>query len=172
VTVSVGTRLVHDGELYMVTGIDAGSVVLSGRAGRDLRVHTAALLADPGTRIVGACKEPPAAAGPLMDDLTGAEQLQLAGRLGHVRELLTGYASGSAGMAAGGEPQPQYDSSLPAQDREAAKAAELGVSADERASRLRIYLRCLGWTPTVLTATYWPVIGVLLKIFSDASLPD
>jgi hypothetical protein len=129
VTVSVGTRLVHDGELYTVTGMDAGSVLLRGSAGRSLRVHAAVLLADPATRIAGGGQEPPAAAGPLLDDLTGTELEQLAGRLGHVRELLTGYASGSAGTAAEGEPRPQYDPSLPVRDREAAKAAELGVSA-------------------------------------------
>jgi hypothetical protein len=129
VTVCVGTRLVHDGELYTVTGMDAGSVLLRGSAGRSLRVHAATLLADPSTRIAGGGQEPPPAAGPLLDDLTGTELEQLAGRLGHVRELLTGYASGSAGTAAEGEPRPQYDPSLPVRDREGAKAAELGVSA-------------------------------------------
>lgn len=89
VTLKVGTRLVHDGEMHTVVGMDAGCVVLAGRAGRRLRVHAATLLADPGTRVMGACQEPPPAAGPLLGDLTGAEQEQLAGRLGHVRELLT-----------------------------------------------------------------------------------
>jgi transposase InsO family protein len=129
VTLGTGTSLVHDGELWTVTGLDGGTVVLRGRAGRSLRVHTATLLASPATRIIGACEDLPTAAGPLLDDLTGAEQEQLTGRLGHVRELLTGYASGTAGTAAEGEPRPQYDPSLPAGDREAAKAAELGVSA-------------------------------------------
>jgi transposase InsO family protein len=129
VTLGTGTSLVHDGELWTVTGLDGEAVTLRGRAGRSLRVRTATLLAGPGTRITGAREDLPAAAGPLLDDLTSAEQEQLAGRLGHVRELLTGYVSGSAVTAAGGEPRAQYDPSLPAGDREAAKAAELGVSA-------------------------------------------
>jgi transposase InsO family protein len=129
VTLGTGTSLVHDGELWTVTGMDGGAVTLRGRAGRSLRVQTATLLTDPGTRIAGAGEGLPAAVGPLLDDLTGAEQEKLAGRLGHVRELLTGYASGSDAIAAEGEPRPQYDPSLPAGDREAAKAAELGVSA-------------------------------------------
>lgn len=129
VTLGTGTSLVHDGELWAVTGLDGGAVVLRGRAGRSLRVHAAMLLASPGTRVIGAREDLPAATGPLLDDLTSAEQEQLAGRLGHVRELLTGYASGSDGAAAGDEPRPQYGPSLPAGDREAAKAAELGVSA-------------------------------------------
>jgi transposase InsO family protein len=129
VTLGTGTSLVHDGELWTVTGLDGEAVTLRGRAGRSLRVRTSTLLADPETRIASAREDLPAAAGPLLDDLTGAEQEQLAVRLGHVRELLTGYASGSDAAAAGGEPRPQYDPSLPAGDREAAKAAELGVSA-------------------------------------------
>lgn len=112
VTLGTGTSLVHDGELWTVTGLDGGAVTLRGRAGRSLRVQTATLLTSPGTRIAGAREDLPAAVGPMLDDLTGAEQEKLAGRLGHVRELLTGYASGSDATAAEGEPRPQYDPSL------------------------------------------------------------
>jgi transposase InsO family protein len=129
ITLGTGTSVVHDGELWTVTGLDGGAVTLRGRTGRSLRVHTATLLASPGTRITGAREDLPTAVGPLLGDLTGTEQEKLAGRLGHVRELLTGYASGCDATAAEGEPRPQYDPSLPAGDREAAKAAELGVSA-------------------------------------------
>ncbi|MGO9077889.1 MAG: helix-turn-helix domain-containing protein [Streptosporangiaceae bacterium] len=129
ITLGTGTSLVHDGELWTVTGLDGEAVTLRGRGGRSLRVRTSTLLTAPGTRIVGVREDLPAAAGPLLDDLTGAEREQLAGRLGHVRELLTGYVSGSDAAAAEGEPRPEYDPSLPAGDREAAKAAELGVSA-------------------------------------------
>lgn len=141
VTLGTGTSLVHDGELWTVTGMDGGAVTLRGRAGRSLRVQTATMLTDPGTRIAGAREDLPAAVGPLLDDLTGAEQEKLAGRLGHVRELLTGYASGSDAIAAEGEPRPQYDPSLPAGDREAAKAAELGVSARTVRRWVADYLR-------------------------------
>ena len=141
VTLGTGTHLFHDGELWTVTGLDGGAVTLRGRAGRSLRVQTATLLTDPGTRIAGAREDLPAAVGPLLDGLAGAEQVKLAVRLGHVRELLTGYASGSDATAAEGEPRPQYDPSLPAGDREAAKAAELGVSARTVRRWVADYLR-------------------------------
>lgn len=37
VTLGTGTSLVHDGELWTVTGLDGGAVTLRGRAGRSLR---------------------------------------------------------------------------------------------------------------------------------------
>jgi transposase InsO family protein len=127
VTVADGTRLMHDGELYTVAGMDTASVLLRGHRGRGIRVSTATLLNDPATRIVGAREGSPAALGSLLDDLTEAECEQLQMRLVHVRELLTGYASGQAETAATGEPRPIYDPLLPLKDRYAAKSAEIGV---------------------------------------------
>jgi len=85
------------------------------------------VLADPTTRLSGTGDEP-AACGPLLDSLTTAERDNLAVRLRHVREALTGYASGVASSPGPGEPRPEYDPSLPLMDRYQAKAAELGVT--------------------------------------------
>lgn len=92
---TTGTRLAWDGEVWTVTGMEAGRLVLRSARGKSVLADTAAVLADPSTRLPGTGDEPgPAAFGPLLDSLTGAERGELAVRLGHVRELLTGYASG------------------------------------------------------------------------------
>ena len=64
----------------------------------------------------------------MLENLTVAQRAQLDERLAHVRELLTGYASGSAASATAGEPRPPFDPALPLTDRYAAKAVESGVS--------------------------------------------
>ncbi|MEC3974929.1 Mu transposase C-terminal domain-containing protein [Amycolatopsis sp. H20-H5] len=127
VTVADGTRLVYDGELYTVAGLDADSVLLRGQGGRSMRIRTATLLADPATRILGAREDPPTPAGPVLGDLDNADLGELDRRLGHVREVLTGYVSGYAETAVVGEPRPAYAPSVPLLDRYAAKAAELGI---------------------------------------------
>ncbi|MDX8143282.1 Mu transposase C-terminal domain-containing protein [Lentzea sp. BCCO 10_0061] len=127
VTLRDGTRLMHDGEIYTVSAMDSDSVVLRGHRGRSIRVRTATLLGDPSTRLLDARDDVPEAIGSLLDDLTDVEQQQLDARLGHVRELLTGYVSGHAETAAAGEPRPGYDPSLPLKDRYTAKAAEIGT---------------------------------------------
>ena len=50
----------------------------------------------------------------------------LAERAGHVREMLTGYRSGSEEAPRPGEPRPQFARGVPMSSREKAKAAELG----------------------------------------------
>ncbi|MGH3266424.1 MAG: helix-turn-helix domain-containing protein, partial [Trebonia sp.] len=128
-TVETGTRLVHDGELWTVVAMEAGCVVLAGPRGVRKRVVTATLLADATTRMLGTQEIAPSPMGSVLDDLSDAERTQLSERLGHVREVLTGYRSGSADLAEPGEPRPGYDSSLPLMDRYRAKAAELGLGS-------------------------------------------
>lgn len=125
--ITTGTRLAWDGEAWTVTGIEAGRLVLKSARGQSVVMDTAALLADSSTSLPGVGDEP-ASCGPLLDDLTAAERGELAARLRHVRELLTGYASGSPAAAEPGEPRPGYDPSLPLIARYRAKAAELGVT--------------------------------------------
>src|SRR5581483_7116754 len=128
VTLEIGSRLAHDGELWTVVGMEAGCVVLSAR-GSCKRLLTATLLADPTTRPLGVQKAVPLPLGSLLDDLNDCEREQLWERLGHVREVLTGYRSGSADLAGPGEPRPEYDPSLPQKERYRSKAAELGVGS-------------------------------------------
>ena len=60
--------------------------------------------------------------------LTTAERTETSRRAAHVREVLTGYRSGSADLAADGEPRAQFALELSLTRRYEAKAAELGVS--------------------------------------------
>lgn len=127
--ITTGTCLLWDGETWTVTGLEAGRLVLRNPRGRLVLADTAAVLADPSTRLPGTGDEAePPASGPLLDSLTDAGRGELAVRLGHVRELLTGYASGTPAAAGPGEPRPGYDPALPLAARYKAKGAELGVS--------------------------------------------
>lgn len=128
VALTVGTQLFYDGELLTVVGVEAQRLRLRDRRGGIVLVHTATLFADGTTRVAGDAGEPAAAAlGPLLDGLDEGERGEVLARLGHVRELLTGYRSGSPDVPLPGEPRPIYRLSLPWRDRFAAKAAELGV---------------------------------------------
>ncbi len=127
--ISAGATLVWDGETWTVAGIEAGRLLLKNARGRLLLADTVTVLSDPAVRLPGTGDDgEPAACGPLLDSLTAAERGELAGRLRHVREVLTGYASGTPAVAEPGEPRPEYDPSLPLLGRYQAKAAELGVS--------------------------------------------
>ncbi len=128
VTLEVGAHLSHDGELWTVAAMEAGCVLLAGPSGACKRVQTATLLADPTTRVIGGNEAVPSPMGSVLDDLSEVERTQLAEQLGHVREVLTGYRSGSADLAEPGEPRPGYDPSLLLADRYKTKAAEVGVT--------------------------------------------
>jgi len=110
--VTTGTVIAYDGEAWTVSGIEAGRLLLAGTRGRSLLADTAALLADPSTRLPGTGGGgEPAACGPLLDSLPAAERGELAARVRHLREALTGYASGTPAAAGPGEPRPEYDPS-------------------------------------------------------------
>ena len=75
-----------------------------------------------------------------MDGLARAdpdEMERLADLQAHMLELTTGYRSGDPTAPASGEPREAFDPSLPMRQRVAAKAAELGISADTLWYRLR-----------------------------------
>jgi transposase InsO family protein len=126
-TVSVGTRLTYDGDIFTVVGVEAQRLRLRDGRGGMLVVHTATVFTNPTTRLVGVAEEPAPAWGPLLDNLAEPRRSQVLARLGHAREVLTGYKSGFCEAAADGEPRAQYHPSLPLMQRYAAKAAELGV---------------------------------------------
>ena len=128
VTLEVGVRLAHDGELWTVVAMEAGCVLLAGPRGACKRVQTATLLADTSTRVIGGNEAVLPPMGSVLDDLSEVEATQLTERLGHVREVLTGYRSGSAELAEPGEPRPGYDPSLLLADRYKTKSAEVGVT--------------------------------------------
>lgn len=137
VRVGVGTRFVYDGEVLEVIEMHpvAGTPEV---IARDLRTDTVRRLALDEVRISDRCHL-------LIDDLnseaneaTGypasvkwaavSEQARrdARDRAAHVREILTGYRSGSATTALPHEPRARYQSNVPKTKRIAAKAKELG----------------------------------------------
>ncbi len=64
----------------------------------------------------------------VLSTLSDAERSAVAERAAHIREVLTGYRSGTAELAAPGEPRPPYDPQMTLTARYEAKAAELEVS--------------------------------------------
>lgn len=138
VRLSVGSRLVYDGEavevIEMVATAVGNQVVLKDRLGRMLRVAAKELLLSERARVVPDGPGPSSAddedvASVVLSRLSPAERQRLVERAGHVREVRTGYKSGSAELARPGEPRPEYDPALPFMARYAAKAAELEVEA-------------------------------------------
>ncbi len=136
VRVGVGTRLAYDGEVVRIEeffGVSTGVQVLvcDGR-GRRFRLSLRRLLDGqdaqvivdtPGVTAVDAA-EP---AGVVLAILDPAEREQMLARAAHVREVLTGFRSGSPLLAAEGEPCPAYAPGVTLMARYEAKAAELGV---------------------------------------------
>ena len=127
-TVTVGSRLWHDGQWFTVTGIEAERLRLRTRGGETVLVHTGTVLGEASTRVEGSDDGSVPAVGPVLDDLDAAQRAAWQVRLGHVRELLTGFASGMPEAAVEEEPRPEYDPGLSLKRRYAAKAAELGVT--------------------------------------------
>lgn len=139
IRIGVGTRVLHDGQLWEVAELHpgpAGTEVVLGAYGRHSEVVRISLRELLDGHRARACAEGP---GPNSDDpidpadvvlsaLTPAEAEALQQRAGHIRELLTGYRSGTAEFAQPGEPRPDYYPARPLTARYAAKAAELGVS--------------------------------------------
>jgi transposase InsO family protein len=134
-TLSVGARLRHDGEIFQVVDFAGRRITLQSAAGRERQVEIGWLLGHPSTELLGARhgQAPLPAVGPEFAALTESEHAALAERAAHVREVLSGYRSGSAELAGPSEPRPMYDPAVPRMARYQAKAAELGV--DERTVR-------------------------------------
>lgn len=139
VRVGVGTRVVYDGELLEVAELHAGSsgteTVLRSCGGKGgivrvtlrelLTSQRASLVADtPGVN----ADDGGDPAGVVLSAMSESERAIVAERAGHVREVLTGYRSGSAELAAPDEPRPPYEVRHSLTARYEAKAAELGVS--------------------------------------------
>jgi hypothetical protein len=135
--VGVGTRFRYDGEIVEVVQMAAttagNEVVLKDCRGRLLRLSLAELLFSDRAAVI------PDGSGPSADDdveiasvvlgqLGTTERAKLLERSEHVREVITGFRSGSSELAREGEPRQEYNPELSREARYAAKAAELGVS--------------------------------------------
>ncbi|MEV5363583.1 transposase [Streptomyces cellulosae] len=134
--VGVGTRFRYDGETVEVVEMAAttagNEVVLKDGHGRLLRLSLKELLFSDRAVIS------PDGPGPSADDegeiasvvlgqLAEAEKQKVLERAEHVREVLTGYRSGSPELARDGEPRSEYSPERPLEARYAAKVSELGV---------------------------------------------
>ncbi|MFD6312013.1 helix-turn-helix domain-containing protein [Streptomyces nigra] len=135
--VGVGTRFRYDGETVEVVELAAttagNEVVLKDTRGSVRRLSLKELLFSDRAEIV------PEQTGPAADDaeeiasvvlsqLRDDERRRILERAEHVREVLTGYRSGSPELGREGEPRTEYADDAPAEARYAAKARELGVS--------------------------------------------
>jgi transposase InsO family protein len=142
-TLTVGTRLRHDGETFLVVDLSSWRVTLQSAGGRERQVEIGWLLSHPSTELLGLRVRPAPvpAIGPELAALTESEHAAVAERATHVREVLSGYRSGSADLAAPDEPRPAYDPALPMMARYEAKAAELGVTERTVRRWVKAYLR-------------------------------
>lgn len=129
----IGSRLQRDGRLWTVTELHADRVLLRS-ATRAIVVSISDLVDDPHTVFASEQPVPGAEAGVAIDNLTPGQRADWLARLGHVREVLTGYRSGRPDVAQPGEPRPAYRPELGASVRCQAKANEIGVS-DKTVSR-------------------------------------
>ncbi len=140
IRVGVGTRVIHEGQLLKVVEVHAGGpagaeVVLcsNGAEPQYLRMSIGALLADGRYRLVPDTSGPSTAdpvdpASSILSALTEQERNAVAARAEHIREVLTGFCSGSEELARVGEPRAEYHPTLPKVQRYQSKAQELGVS--------------------------------------------
>ena len=137
VKIGVGSRLLHEGQVVEIVEVHAGragmELVLKDPAKQTMfRASLNELLRSEGTRVIPETEpplddDPPAPAGVLLAQLNPAELEQARDRAAHVREVLTGFRSGSAELALPGEPRPEYRSDIPLSRRYVSKARELGA---------------------------------------------
>jgi hypothetical protein len=139
VRVGVGTRFLYDGDPFEVVEMRAATVgnelVLRATGGkRDLLcVSLRELLSNERARVIPdlpgpSSDDPHEPASVVLAELTKSERDAVLVRADHIREVLTGYRSGSAELASAGEPRAQFDPKRPLTSRYESKAAELGVS--------------------------------------------
>jgi transposase InsO family protein len=145
--VGVGTRVMFDGEICQITewmsGTAGTEVVLTGSTSV-CRMSLVALLRGDRAKLI------PEGPGPEPDDeddppavallgLSEAEMQEVRKQAAHIREVLTGFRSGSAQIALPDEPRTQYEPSLPLLERYDAKAAELGIAKRTLRRHVRLY---------------------------------
>lgn len=140
IRVGVGTRVIRDGQLFKVVEIHAGGpagaeVILcsDGVPPQYLRLSMRAFLADGGNRLVAdtpgpAADDPLDPASQILAALTKQERTDVGDRADHIREVLTGFRSGSEELALPGEPRAEYAPGTKKVHRYQSKADELGKS--------------------------------------------
>ncbi|WP_134662653.1 MULTISPECIES: helix-turn-helix domain-containing protein [unclassified Amycolatopsis] len=126
VTVAVGVSVLLDGDAAQVVEFDGRRVVVRYADGRCCGFALAEFVSRArGLEPAGRGEPDP---GLVLAGLSEADRERAAVRAGHVREVLTGYASGHSGTARPGEPRAAFAAGASLRSRYAAKAAELSVS--------------------------------------------
>lgn len=137
VKVGVGTRFIYDGQILTVekmTPTVYGVEVVAVGGGYTHLLSLKLLLDETRSRVIPSLDdtnwidEEAETAALLLAQLTEAERHAVRERATHVREVLTGFRSGSEELRQPDEPRPQFDPTLPLRDRYEAKAAELGLA--------------------------------------------
>lgn len=130
ISIGIGSQVVRDGEVCEVVALEGDQAVVCDRRGKAARMWVVDLLdpSVPGQRVVGVdavgMGEAPGIVMGTVDESLLAEARE---RAGHVREVLTGYRSGSSDMAEPGEPRPEYMPDIALMQRYASKSKELGI---------------------------------------------
>ncbi|MGW7317408.1 helix-turn-helix domain-containing protein [Streptomyces sp. NPDC054865] len=134
--VGVGTRFRFEGvtvEVVEMAATAAGNeVVLKDGKGLFRRISLRELLLSGHARLIPDGVGPSAAdleqtASLALGQLDEGERRRVLERAEHVREVLTGFRSGSSELARVGEPRAAFGPGVPLTDKYVAKAAELGV---------------------------------------------
>jgi hypothetical protein len=130
-TLQAGSDLVYDGDPCTIVEICDGAIVTRDRTGRTRRLRMVDVLrpASEGGKahIPGRIREQqdmPLAV--IWSDATDSVKARSAERSDHIREVLTGYKSGTREAPREGEPRLEFHPSRSLSERIAAKAAELG----------------------------------------------
>jgi transposase InsO family protein len=116
-----------DGDLVEVVEFDGARITLRNvRTGAFSAVSFARLAA--GVRMEPVAEPEVVTTAVALAGLSDRQRAEVEERAGHVREVLSGFRSGFAEMAACGEPRPAFSPELAVSERVGAKAAELGIS--------------------------------------------
>lgn len=135
--ITVGTRVMFDGSVHEVSEwLPTGSgtdVVLRG-PGSVCRMSVVELISSDRVQMLLESDGPDSTddvvpAAVLLSCLSKEELAEVQDKAAHVREVLTGYRSGSSDVALVDEPRPAFRLSRPLRDRCTTKAEELGVDA-------------------------------------------
>jgi hypothetical protein len=136
IRIGVGTRVMYDGEVHVVTEwlptAQGTDIVLRGPISV-CRVSLVELVSGRRARLLTDSDgpEPDDAIDPaavVLGSLSAHVLDEVSERAAHLREVLTGFRSGSSEAAGPRELRPQFGPSTPLIDRYAAKAVELGVA--------------------------------------------
>ena len=126
---AIGSKVTHDGGIWTVVALTGAHATLEDQsAGRTQAVAITHLLTSPESRLLDVLAAPPVpAVGPVLANMAESELTDVCERAAHVRELLSGYRSGSAADALPGEPRGPYRPGTPKMGRYRAKAEELNI---------------------------------------------